>query len=80
MSFPFIILLTLLTTLRGSPAQITIGVVFERAVHTYIERSSNRKNTELSFAKAECRREFLKFRYGNPSVSIHQPALALEKV
>ena len=35
--------------------------VFERAVHTYIECSSNKKKLELTFAKAECRREFLKF-------------------
>ena len=34
--------------------------VFERAVHNYIERSSNHKNLELTFAKAESRRELLK--------------------
>jgi hypothetical protein len=37
--------------------------VFERAVKHYIERSSNSKNLEYTFARAECRREFLKF-YG----------------
>lgn len=35
--------------------------VFERAVKGYIERSSNSKNLEFTFARAECRREFLKF-------------------
>ena len=35
--------------------------VYERAVHTYIERSSNMKNLELTFAKAQSRREVLKF-------------------
>ena len=35
--------------------------VFERAVHTYIERSSNKKNLELTFARAQSRRELLKF-------------------
>ena len=35
--------------------------VFERAVHTYVERSSNKKNLEATFAKAESRRELLKF-------------------
>lgn len=35
--------------------------VFERAVHTYVERSSNKKNLEFTFSKAESRREFLKF-------------------
>ena len=34
---------------------------FERAVKNYIEHSSNCKNLECSFAKTECRREFLKF-------------------
>ena len=34
---------------------------FERAVHGYIERSSNQKNLELTFAKAENRKELLKF-------------------
>jgi len=33
---------------------------FERAVHTYVERSSNSKHLELTFAKAESRRELLK--------------------
>ena len=35
---------------------------FERAVKMYVQRSSNSKNLELTFAKAECRREFLKFK------------------
>jgi len=34
--------------------------VFERAVHTYVDKSSNQKNLELTFAKAESRRELLK--------------------
>jgi len=34
---------------------------FERAVHTYVERSSNSKQLELTFAKAESREEVLKF-------------------
>ena len=40
---------------------------FERAVRTYVERSSNKKNLELTFAKAEARKELLKF--------LHQPSL-----
>ena len=35
---------------------------FERAVKSYVQRSSNSKNIENTFAQAECRREFLKFR------------------
>lgn len=34
---------------------------FERAVHNYVEKSSNKKHLELTFAKSECRREVLKF-------------------
>ena len=34
---------------------------FERAVKGYIQRSSNAKNLEHTFARAECRREYLKF-------------------
>jgi len=34
--------------------------VFERAVRKYLEKSSNNKNLELTFAKAECKREVLK--------------------
>ena len=34
---------------------------FERAVRKYVERSSNNKHLELTFAKAESRRELLKF-------------------
>ncbi len=34
---------------------------FERAVHTYVERSSNKKHLEVTFSKAESRREVLKF-------------------
>lgn len=32
--------------------------VFERAVHKYIEQSSNQKNLEATFAKSESRRDF----------------------
>jgi len=35
--------------------------VFERAVRKYLEKSSNNKSLELTFAKAECKREVLKF-------------------
>lgn len=35
---------------------------FERAVKGYTQRSSNAKNLEHTFAKAECRKEFLRFR------------------
>lgn len=34
---------------------------FERAVKKYVERSSNCKSIESTFAVAECRREFLNF-------------------
>lgn len=34
--------------------------VYERAVSHYIATSSNKKNIELTFAKAEARRELLK--------------------
>ena len=34
---------------------------FERAVKKYVERSSNCKNLESTFAKAKCQREFVKF-------------------
>ena len=37
---------------------------FERAVKGYVAHSSNNKNLELTFALAECRREFLKFKSG----------------
>eukprot|EP00731_Ephydatia_muelleri_P006691 Em0003g939a len=37
---------------------------FERAVKGYVLRSSNNRNLELTFALAECRREFLKFKSG----------------
>jgi len=33
---------------------------FERAVHTYVEQSSNNKNLEKTYANAECRRELFK--------------------
>lgn len=45
--------------------------VFERAVRGYVERSSNKKNLESTFAKAECRREFLKFTF--PSTDALHP-------
>ena len=49
--------------------------VFERAVHRYVEKSSNNKNLEYTFAKAECRRELLKFCQSRSSEAIeqHQP-------
>ena len=34
--------------------------IFERAVHTYVERSSNKKHMELTFTKAVSRTELLK--------------------
>ena len=34
---------------------------FERAVKGYKQRSSNSKHLEYTYARAECRREFLKF-------------------
>uniref|UniRef100_A0A1X7U041 Uncharacterized protein n=1 Tax=Amphimedon queenslandica TaxID=400682 RepID=A0A1X7U041_AMPQE len=43
--------------------------VFERAVHTYVERSSNNKHLELTFAKAESRRELLKFLFSKSNLS-----------
>lgn len=55
--------------------------VFERAVKNYVKRSSNCKNLEYTFARGECRREFLKFflhcdslpsqQYYNGLVSVH---------
>ena len=43
-------------------ALIISGVTcLKRAVHTYVERSSNNKHLELTFAKTESRRELLKF-------------------
>ncbi|XP_019864427.1 PREDICTED: uncharacterized protein LOC109593768 [Amphimedon queenslandica] len=53
--------------------------VFERAVHTYIERSSNKKNLELTFAKAESRREFLKFLTSEENERIIPPVITLNK-
>ena len=38
---------------------------FERAVKGYTQRSSNAKNLEHTFARSECRREFLKFMENN---------------
>lgn len=37
---------------------------FERAVKKYVLKSSNGKNLELTFARSECRREFLRFYNG----------------
>ena len=34
---------------------------FERAVKGYTQRLSNAKNLEFTFARAECRNEFLRF-------------------
>ena len=42
--------------------------VFERAVHKYVEQSSNQKNLEATFAKSESRREVLKFHRASLSV------------
>ena len=42
---------------------------FERAVHGYVEKSSNMKNLEHTFANSECRREFLKFQVREEIVS-----------
>ena len=36
---------------------------FERAVKGYTQRSSNAKNLEYTFARGECRKEFLRFRF-----------------
>jgi len=47
---------------------------FERAVRTYVERSS--KNLEMTFAKAESRKELLKFLLSEPSLSIAPSQLA----
>lgn len=44
--------------------------VFECAVHTYVERSSNKKNLECTFSKAECRREFKKFYFKDENLAI----------
>lgn len=41
--------------------------VFERAVHKYVEKSSNHKNLEATFAKSESRREMLKFHESSTS-------------
>ena len=43
--------------------------IFERAVRSYVERSSNKKNLEMTFAKAESRKELLKFS-SQPSLTI----------
>ena len=42
---------------------------FERAVRTYVERSSNSKNLEKTFANAETRRELMKFLYNDTIIS-----------
>jgi len=46
--------------------------VFERAVHKYLEKSSNNKNLKLTFAKAESWQEKLKFHRPPLSVEQHQ--------
>ena len=46
---------------RFSSADNFWSDVFERAIHTYVEKSSNPKNLELTFAKAESRQELFKF-------------------
>ena len=40
--------------------------VFERAVKGYKHHSSNAKHLEFTFARAECRKEFFKFRCNKP--------------
>lgn len=46
--------------------------VFERAVHKYVEKSSNQKNLEATFAKSESHREVLKFhKYLLSSAEVH---------
>ena len=40
----------------------------ERAVITYVERSTNKKNIECTYAKAEAIREFLKFFRGGKTI------------
>ena len=47
--------------LRFSTADNYWCYTFERAAKSYVERSSNSKNLEYTFAHAESRREFLKF-------------------
>ena len=39
-------------------------ISFERAVSKYVSKSSNKKNLELTYAKLECYKEFLKFYSG----------------
>ena len=48
---------------------------FERAVKGYVERSSNSKNLECTFAQAECRRELLKFK---PDLAIQDDTEAVD--
>jgi len=49
--------------------------VFERAVDKCVEKSSNNKKLEFTFAKAECRRELLKFSQSKSleTFTHHQP-------
>ena len=46
--------------------------MFERAVKHYVKCSSNCKNLEYTFARAESRREFLKF-YMSASTLVSSP-------
>ena len=47
--------------IRFSTADNYWCYTFERAVKSYVDRSSNSKNLEYTFAHGESRREFLKF-------------------
>ena len=54
----------------------------ERAVHSYINKSNNHKNIEVSFAYSEARREFIKFKDIDNPMRLHIPRHmgSLEKV
>ena len=43
--------------------------VYERAVKHYVKKSHNSKGIEVSFAKSEARREFLKSLEGSPTIT-----------
>ena len=49
--------------------------VHERAVNKYVERTSNGKNIEHTFARAEALREFLKFSSVKPKGDIDAKAV-----
>lgn len=54
----------------------------ERAVHSYIKKSNNHKNIEVTFAYSEARREFIKFKDIENPMRLHIPRHlgSLEKV